>query len=121
VTARDVFFLLVAVAVFIAAARWLLAGGQIRRGPKRVRYDTLEQQVDADFPAHRDEAMALMEMVLAEAKPENRETVWRRVLDGSRGDIRRLRKLASTTVEGLRKIYRLFGEEGDGPEDAPRA
>jgi hypothetical protein len=120
VSARDVFFLLVAVAVFIAAARWLLAGGPLRRGPKRVRYDTLEEQVDADFPAHRDEALALMESVLAEAKPENREMVWKRLLDGSRGDIARLRKLAPKTVESLRKIYRLFGEEVDGPEEAPR-
>jgi hypothetical protein len=40
--------------------------------------------------------------------------VWRRVLDGSRGDIRRLRKLAARTVEGLRKIYRLFGADVDG-------
>ena len=109
---RDLFFLLVAVALLMAIARWrrrLSAGA----GPQRVRYDTLEEQVAADFPAHRDEAMALMQMVLAEAKPENREMVWRRVLDGSRGDIRRLRKLAATTVEGLRKVYRLFGEEVD--------
>jgi len=112
VASRDLFFLLVAVALFMAIARWRrrLSAGP---GSRRVRHDTLEEQVAADFPAHRDEAMALMQMVLAEAKEENREMVWRRVLDGSRGDIRRLRKLAARTVEGLRKIYRLFGEDVD--------
>ena len=114
---RELFFVLVAAAAFVAVAR--KGGGWLRRGPRRVRYETLEQQVDADFPAHRDEALALMRMVLAEAKPENREMVWRRVLDGSRGDIRRLRKLAATTVEGLRKIYRLLGEDVDDAKDAP--
>jgi hypothetical protein len=98
VSPRDVFILLAMAALFLAVARWR-GGGLLRRGPKRVRYDTLEQQVDADFPAHRDEAMALMESVLAEAKPENREMVWKRVLDGSRGDIARLRKLAPKAVE----------------------
>jgi len=110
VNPRDLFFVLVALALvlWVAGRR----GGWLgRRGPKRVRYDTLEEQVGADFPAHRDEAMALMESVLAEAKPENREMVWRRLLDGSRGDIARLRKLAPKTIESLRKIYRLFGDE----------
>ena len=111
---RDVFIVCVLLALFLGITRWR-GGGLPRRGPKRVRYDTLEEQVDADFPAHHDEAMALMQRVLAEAKPENREMVWKRPLDGSRGDIARLRKLAPKTVESLRKIYRLFGEEVDGP------
>jgi len=114
---RDVLIILVMTVFFMAVARWR-GGGLLRRGPKRVRYATLEQQVDADFPAHRDEAMALMQSVLAEAKPENREMVWKRVLDGSRGDIARLRKLAPKTVESLRKIYRLLGDEAE--PDAPR-
>jgi len=117
---RDLFFVLVALALCLAVAkgwgRW-----RARVGAARVHYDTLEQQVAADFPAHRDEAMALMEMVLAEAKPENREMVWRRVLDGARGDIGRLRKLAAATVESLRKIYRLFGDDVDDNGDAARA
>ena len=117
---RELFFLLVAVAGGMAAARWA-ARWRASRGPTRPRYDTLEAQVAADFPAHRDEAMALLESVLAEAKPENREMVWRRLLDGSRGDIARLRKLAPQTVEGLRKIYRLFGDEAGATDDAPRA
>lgn len=116
---RDLFFVLVALALCLAIAKGL--GRWRRRGPARVRHETMEAQVAADFPAHRDEAMALMEMVLAEAKPENREMVWRRVLDGSRGDIRRLRKLAATTVESLRKIYRLFGEDVDDNGNAARA
>lgn len=107
---RTLFFILVALSLglWVAGRR----GGWLgRRRPKRARYDTLEEQVGADFPAHRDEAMALMESVLAETKPENREMVWRRLLDGSRGDIARLRKLAPKTIESLRKIYRLFGDE----------
>jgi hypothetical protein len=116
-SARELCFILVAAALCMAIAkgrgRWWG-----RTGPARVRHDTLEAQVAADFPAHRDEAMALMEMVLAETKPENRDMVWRRVLDGSRGDIRRLRKLAAKTVESLRKIYRLFGEDVDGAPNA---
>jgi hypothetical protein len=110
VSPRTLFFVVVALSlvVWVAGRR----GGWLgRRAPKRARYDTLEEQVDADFPAHRDEAMALMESVLAETKPENREMVWRRLLDGSRGDIARLRKLAPKTIESLRKIYRLFGDE----------
>jgi hypothetical protein len=114
VSSRDLFFLLVAVALIMAIARWRRR--RLEHVPKRGRFATLEQQVAADFPAHRDEAMALMQMVLAEARDENREMVWRRVLDGAHGDIHRLRKLAATTVESLRKIYRLLGEDADAPD-----
>jgi hypothetical protein len=117
VSPRDVFIILAMAVLLLAGAR-SRGGGLLRRGPKRVRFATLEQQVDADFPAHRDEALALMQSVLAEARPENREMVWKRVLDGSRGDIARLRKIAPKSVESLRKIYRLIGDEAE--PDTPR-
>ena len=114
-TSRDVFIICMVLALVLAVAG--RRGGWLgRRGPKRVRFDTLEQQLDADFPAHHDEAKALVDSILVHAGAEHREMVWRRVLDGARGDIARLRKLTPNTVESLRKIYRLLGD-GDGPDD----
>jgi len=119
---RDVFFVCVVLALCLALAG--RRGGWLgRRRPKRVRFETLDQQLDADFPAHRDEAKALVESILVHASAEHREMVWQRVLDGARGDIARLRKLAPKTVESLRKIYRLLGDgeggAGDGAAGTP--
>jgi hypothetical protein len=117
-SARDVFAICVVLALCLAVTGW--RGGWLgRRGPKRVRFDTLEQQVDADFPAHRDEAMALVDSVLARARPDDRAMVWRKVLDAARGDIARLRRIVPNTLESLEKIYRLLGEPEGGAADAP--
>lgn len=118
---RDLFFILVAIVLFMAVARW-----RSRSGPrvKRERRDTLDEQIASDFPPiYHDEAKRLVESVLTYARPDDREMVWRRVLDGARCDIDRLRKVTRNAGPQLQKIYRLFGNTGgDGSnDDAARA
>jgi hypothetical protein len=107
---REILVLLVALAAAIALARWLSA----RRGrPKRVRYDDPVQQLEADFPpSQREEAKALVESILAHAKPEDRDVIRRRVVDAARGDIGRLRRSAPNAKAALDRIYRLVGDDG---------
>lgn len=106
---REILVLLVALAAAIALSRWLAA----RRGrPKRVRYDDPVQQLEADFPpSQREEAKALVESILSHAKPEDRDTIRRRVVDAARGDIGRLRRTAPNAKAALDRIYGLLGEE----------
>jgi len=110
---REILALLVALAAAIALARWISA----RRGrPKRVRYDDPVQQLEADFPpAQREEAKALVESILAHAKPEDRDMIRRRVVDAARGDIVRLRRSAPNAIAALRRIYGLVGD-GRSPD-----
>ena len=111
---RDVFILLVAITLFMAIARW--RGRRSGPRPKRVRCDTLDAQIEADFPPlHREEAKALVESILPHARPDDREMVWRRVLDAARCDIGRLRKVAPNAGASLQKVYRLFGD-GSGSD-----
>lgn len=106
---REIFVLLVALAAAMALARWVSAR---RARPKRVRYDDPARQLEADFPpAQRDEARALVESIVAHARPDDRDLVRRRVLDAARGDIGRLRQTAPRVGESLDRIYRVLGDD----------
>jgi hypothetical protein len=105
---REIFLVLVALAVAIALARWISS----RRGrPKRVRYDDPLQQIDADFPPeHREEAREIVGSIAAHAREEDRPIVWRRTVDAARGDIAKLRRSAPKAIAALDRIYKLLGD-----------
>ena len=109
-------------AIFVAAAALAVAavrGGWLKRRPRRVRHASLDAQIAADFaPEHRAEARAIVGEVLAHADPEQHTQVWRSLLDGTRGDIARLRRVKPKAIESLARLYRLMG---GGPGDAPAA
>jgi len=108
-TPPQIFALLVALAVIMAIAR--MRGGGLKLPKRRVRHDDLGAQIAADFaPAERAEARALVDSVLAHARPDDQKRLWRTVLDGTRGNLPKLRKVAPKAIESLEKLYRLFGD-----------
>jgi hypothetical protein len=116
VSPPQIFAVLVAVIAVLALAR--LRDGGLKLPRRRVRHDDLGAQIAADFvPAERAEARALVDSVLAHARPDDQKRVWRSLLDGTRGNLPKLRKVAPKAVESLAKIYRLLG---DTPAEAPK-
>jgi len=88
-----------------------LRGGWLKLPKRRMRYDDLDAQIAADFtPGEREEARAIVDQVLAHAKADDQKRVWRGLLDGCRGNLPKLRKVAPKAIESLAKIYRLFGD-----------
>lgn len=115
-TPPQIFALLVALAVIMAIAK--MRGGGLKLPKRRARHDDLDAQITADFaPAERAEARALVGSVLAHARPDDQKRVWRSLLDGTRGNLPRLRKVTPKAIESLAKIYRLLG---DTPGEAPK-
>lgn len=115
-TPPQIFALLVALAVVMAIAK--MRGGGLKLPTRRVRLDDLGAQIAADFaPAERDEARALVDSVLAHARPDDQKRVGRSVLDGTRGNLPKLRKVAPKAIESLEKIYRVLGDTlGEAPK-----
>jgi hypothetical protein len=113
VTPKEILAIVLALAACMAIAGW--RGGWLgRRRPKRVRRATPLEQIDEDFPPeHREEAKELVRSIAVHARPEDQEMVWRKVVDGVRGDIEKLRRSTPKNIAGLERIYRLLG-------DAPR-
>ena len=112
-TPKEILAILVVVTACMAIAGWR-SGWLGRRRPKRVRRATPLEQIDEDFPPeHREEAKALVRSIAAHARPEDQAIVWRKVVDGVRGDIEKLRRSTPKNIAGLERIYRLLG-------DAPR-
>jgi hypothetical protein len=116
-TPPNVFVILVLFALCLGIAG--MRGGWFSSRPRRVRYDDVEKQIDADFPSiDWPEARTLVESVVAHARPEDRAMVWRKLLDAARGDIARLRRVTPNTIESLRRIYGLLGEGGGNAPNA---
>jgi hypothetical protein len=116
-TPPQLFATLVVVAVLMLVTG--IRGGWIKLPKRRVKYDDLDAQIAADFaPGERAEARALVDSVLAHARPDDQKRAWRSLLDGTRGNLPRLRKVAPKVIESLARVYRMFGDTLD---DAPKA
>lgn len=106
---QDALLIAVVFAAMMAVAGW--RGGWLgRRRPRRVRHDTLDAQIAADFPpAQRAEAKALIDSLLAHARSDDHALVWRNTLDAARGDLPKLRRAIPKSIRALDRIYTLLG------------
>jgi hypothetical protein len=104
-------------ALLIAAAALAVAGvrgGWLRPPTRRVKHDDLDAQIAADFaPQQRAEARAIVDAVLAHARPDDEKLVWRNLLDGCRGNLEKLRRVQPKAIASLAKVYRLLGNTLD--------
>jgi hypothetical protein len=105
---RGALLLAVVFAALMAVAGW--RGGWLGRRPRRVRHDTLDAQIAEDFPpAQRAEVRALIDQLLAHARPDDHDTIWRRTLDAVRGDLPKLRRALPNSLRALDRLYQLLG------------